>query len=298
MMIYVFYGNFGMLQQYIDSYNYLDIGSLFFLVLTNITIFGQDVVMFLGLDKHTGLLYFTSNFYQSDPQVFRFLLIPQAWSIGVELLFYLLAPIIVTRKTRYLFGIIGLSLFIRIGLIYLGYHNDPWSYRFFPTELAFFVSGALSYRIYNYLKRYKLGYSNFYFILMFLISFTILFQYIPVNNYIKMGLYYISVVLCIPFAFIFNKDNKIDQKIGELSYPIYISHYLVIAVLSNMLFYKSNIQFQGFFSGTMTIIFSLILLKFIEEPVYKIRQKRAQQKLGYNTNKQIINKLKHRIFTH
>lgn len=251
IITFVFYNNFGLIQQYIDSYNYINISSLFFLILTNITIFGQDIVMFLGLDKHTGLLYFTSNFYTSDPQVFKFLLIPQAWSIGVELLFYLLAPFIVTKKTRFLFGIIGLSLFIRIFIIYFGYHNDPWSYRFFPTELAFFVSGALSYKIYHDLKRYKLKNSNIYSILLFLVSFTILFQYIPVNYYIKMGMYYISVVLCIPFAFIFNKENKVDQKIGELSYPIYISHYLVITVLSNLLFYKSNIQYQGFFSSTI-----------------------------------------------
>ena len=56
----------------------------------NALIFGQDAILFTGLDSH-GALHLTANCWLSQPPVSEFLLVPQAWSLGVELLFYLCA---------------------------------------------------------------------------------------------------------------------------------------------------------------------------------------------------------------
>src|SRR5205814_8031796 len=75
-------------------------------------------------------------------------LIPQGWSIALELYFYALAPLLARLSTRVLWGIVAASgalrlLFSTIGLDY------RWQYFFFPTSLVFFVAGLLSYRAYR-----------------------------------------------------------------------------------------------------------------------------------------------------
>jgi peptidoglycan/LPS O-acetylase OafA/YrhL len=35
----------------------------------------------------------------------------------------------------------------------------------------------------------------------------------------------------LPFVFALTKDSKLDERIGELSYPLYLSHFLVLELL-------------------------------------------------------------------
>ncbi len=89
-------------------------------------------------------LVFTPNFSKSDLPLYPGLIIPQAWTLGLEVSFYLIAPFILTRK-KILFLLLMLSFALRIFLYQIGLgREDPWVYRFFPTELVFFILGALS----------------------------------------------------------------------------------------------------------------------------------------------------------
>jgi len=78
----------GQLGMYFQYYDVMNFSSFLFLVFTNIFMFFQDIVMFLGLDTTTGNLFFTTNYQETSPTLFQFLFIPQAWTIGVELMFF------------------------------------------------------------------------------------------------------------------------------------------------------------------------------------------------------------------
>ena len=107
--------------------------------------------MFLGLNIESGSMFFTNNFTLTNPQFHDFLLIPQAWTIGLELIFYLIAPFLVRRKIRIILILISISVLIRCYIYFiLDMQHDPWTYRFFPSELALFLIGTISYHIYNY----------------------------------------------------------------------------------------------------------------------------------------------------
>ena len=70
-----------------------------YLIFTNATMIFQDIAMFLGV--RDGHVMFVKNFLESSPVVFRYLLIPQAWTLGIEISFYLLAPLLFFKKYKY-----------------------------------------------------------------------------------------------------------------------------------------------------------------------------------------------------
>jgi len=103
---------------------------------TNLTLFGQDWVMFTAVNQ--GDFHFSSNFKLSDFELWRGLLAPQAWSLGVELCFYTIAPFILHKQSAIIILLI-ISILIRVFLFSIGLAStDPWTYRFFPAELSFF----------------------------------------------------------------------------------------------------------------------------------------------------------------
>ena len=111
--IYTNGADFASLQSYLTYLDSAHLSSFVFLIFANIFILFQDAVMFLGLNIDTGHLFFTSNFTSTSPRLHDFLLIPQAWTISIEIAFYLIAPFLVRRKLRGLTILITLSLLLR-----------------------------------------------------------------------------------------------------------------------------------------------------------------------------------------
>jgi peptidoglycan/LPS O-acetylase OafA/YrhL len=265
---------FGKLDIYSQYFDKMSISTLLFLVLTNIFLFFQDIVMFLGLDTTTGQLFFTSNFGETKPHLFDFLLIAPAWSVGLELAFYLIAPFLVRCKLIVIIILIGLSLLLRIILFYNGFSHDPWTYRFFPTELFFFLLGIVAYKIYTHIQNTTINPLYLKIIFGLILSFTLFFNFlsIPIGSYIYLLVFFIAL----PFIFILTKKWKKDRYIGELSYPIYISHLFILGCLS-LLSKKFNFietMNIGFSLTITTVIFSILLNEFIAKKIEQIRQKR------------------------
>ncbi|TFF36154.1 acyltransferase family protein [Mucilaginibacter psychrotolerans] len=166
----------------LSSYQMVNPGfvSFGYLILTNIFIFGQDLVVLLGIDPASGELFFTTNFWNTNPPLYSFLFLPQAWTLGLELSFYLIAPFLLRK------GFVRVVLFMTISVavrllvfFYFGLRNDPWSYRFFPSELFFFLLGYFSYRIYLFIKNKSTPrYINLA-LLYLLLAFTVTFSFLP-----------------------------------------------------------------------------------------------------------------------
>ena len=243
-------------------------------IVSNLIIFGQDILLFFGLNITNGSLFFTTNFRLFKPEIYNFFFITQAWTLSLELFFYFLAPFLNKLKNKYLLVIMSLSLVLRLFLYNRGLNHDPWNYRFFPTELIFFLSGILMYRIYQYLKTkdfHKFSIYSF----IFYFSFLFYYQFLPHERTKQIILFLFSFIF-IPFIFNLFKNNKIDRFIGELSFPVYISHFLIIDILTH--FTTLSHQFLGLATTIISILFSVIILKFIINPINLFRQSRIKTK--------------------
>jgi peptidoglycan/LPS O-acetylase OafA/YrhL len=203
------------------------------LLISNATLFFQDWVMFAAVRHH--VLVFPTAYYQSDVPIYEGLLIAPAWTLGVELSFYLVAPFVLARRHLVLLLLAG-SVALRLWLIGIGVGlSDPWSYRFFPTELALFLIGALAHQELLPLYRRFAAPAQKYGACIgtaSLIAVCLVYPYVPLSEAFKTSILYLLVVLLIPLAFIFQNRSRLDKWVGDLSYPIYIVHALVIGIIT------------------------------------------------------------------
>lgn len=250
------------------NYN-LNIFTFITFIVSNLIIFGQDILLFFGLNTNSGVLFFTPNFQLFKPEIFNFIFIPQAWTLALELTFYFLVPFLNRLKNKYLVIIMSLSLCLRLFLYSRGLNHDPWNYRFFPTELIFFLSGILMYRFYLYIKNKKIKLLSFCTFVLY-ISFLIFYQFTLPNQLIL----FIFSFIFIPFIFKLSKNNKIDRFTGELSFPVYISHFLIIDILTH--FTNLPHQFLGLTTSIVSILLSILILKLIINPINNFRQSRVK----------------------
>jgi peptidoglycan/LPS O-acetylase OafA/YrhL len=264
--------NMGKLQAYYEYAQFMDLSTLFFLILANIIVIFQDTIMFLGLDTESGNLFFTPDFRQTTPALYSFLIVHQAWTIGIEITFYLIAPFLVRRKIAFIGALIVLSALLRVVLYTNGLQHDPWTYRFFPTELFFFLLGTIAYRIYKKIegKGVKETYLKIIYFSILILTFS--YSWIPIPY--KMYIYFLLFFLSVPFIFILSKHWKKDRYMGELSYPIYISHILVLMGVKSI--FPSEKDGMGLVVIILSILFSVLLHEAIAKKIERIRQKRVK----------------------
>jgi peptidoglycan/LPS O-acetylase OafA/YrhL len=250
-----------------------------YLLFSQVFIIGLDLATFLGFNNANGSLFFTSNFHLSKPEVPNFLFIPQAWTLAVEIYFYFLAPFILRKSTKFIFILMSLSLILRLYLYnYYNFRLDPWSYRFFPTELFFFLLGFVSYKFLIRFSQIRVSKFLCKSIVIFCFIFVFVYQYIPDYKlvYLPFSLrelfIYCYITFSIPFLFLYFNKNHLDFKIGELSFPVYIVHMSVIPFIK--LF---NTPHTSLYIVILTVLSAYLLNKFVGYPIEKFRNSRLKQ---------------------
>ncbi|HUH96201.1 MAG TPA: acyltransferase [Anaerolineales bacterium] len=256
-----------------------------FTAATNLTIFFQDWVMFLKHDPRQAFS-FTGNFMGDHHPLWHYLIIPQAWSIGVELTFYLFVPLLGRLKTRWLWMIAAISLGMRI-YAYQVLHltRDPFNYRFFPFELLLFVMGMISQRIYaaTLAKKEQFQLKRLVHYLIFaaaLVFCLYLAQKIPAHLQ-RLGvakpyttlISYAGWAVVIPILFHLTSRLKADRFIGELSYPVYLVHFTVLEIV-NLILEKYSIPQSplGVIGGLVSVLVAILLYVSIFRPFENKRQ--------------------------
>lgn len=249
--------------------------------LANFLIFGQDAIMFTG-GNPTGQLFFTPDFRTAPKQVWTFLLVPPAWSLSLELLFYVLAPFLVRRRLSVLAVIVGLSFALRAYLFFtVGYRNDPWTYRFFPTEIGFFLVGALAYRFYLRLQTWSFprGFLTGWALAFYL--FLCLHQFLPEAAIkgvaAKPWIFFVFAWLSIPLLFLRSKHSSLDRYIGELSYPLYIVHWTVITCVAILLSKLGLTHGRVGATVAVSLLASVVLVHGVSNPIESVRRALAMR---------------------
>jgi len=153
----------------------------------------------------------------------------QAWTLGAELIFYSVAPFLLRSRTAAL-SVFFLSLATRAVCVYLVGFEARWTYLFLPSTFLFFLLGHFARSAADRWPQMKAPATGLAFLAA---SIAILLA--DTTSYVTWdSLRFCFAVLffsmAIPGIFQATKDNSVLNLLGDLSFPVYLVHLLLIIV--------------------------------------------------------------------
>jgi peptidoglycan/LPS O-acetylase OafA/YrhL len=177
-------------------------------------------IVLVGSDWRVSFGDYPNEYFAAFPPMLN-----QAWTLGAELSFYLLAPFLF-RSTKICLAVLVLSVAIRAYLVHRYGFDSSWTYHFFPAALMFFLLGHISRKI---CTKLNLGQWS----LLFTVPF-IVFAWLGLGSTsfdsVYFYLYVVSMMLFMPQLFEITKDSKVLNFLGDISYSVYLSHIIVLVL--------------------------------------------------------------------
>jgi peptidoglycan/LPS O-acetylase OafA/YrhL len=184
-------------------------------------------------------------------------------------------------------GVALASFGIRILLwLIAGLNDDPWSYRFFPSELMFFMLGAAAYHAYAENRDGCASSGGKFADLMrpgslpargALAAMAVVSVWVgrigqPFGaGHVIAPLTTAAAYLALPALFAKTRRSPADQALGELSYPIYICHVLVIWIVGRGDYSRDGLQFV--IVAVLTLLSACVLYRCVDLPIDRWRHR-------------------------
>lgn len=245
----------------------LSLGRWLTLIAVNITVIGLDVTRMLGAAGYDATFVY-GGYY-----------IPFAWSIGIELTFYLFAPFLTRLGPTATALWIGVGVGGRLVMAALGADEIVWRYLFSPSVMVFFLIGHAARLGYHRLRSFPYLNEGGGVAIM---AVALIFVGTPLGggglyggdiDHWKNWLFYFAMAATLPFLFALTRTSKLDNAVGQLSYPLYLGHLLVIVVAGD----------RGWFTGesgnlwvaAVALAYAWLLHGAVEYPLASLRDRIA-----------------------
>jgi peptidoglycan/LPS O-acetylase OafA/YrhL len=234
----------------------------------NLTFLGSDVIRVLIFDLKTGSISpWLPAIAETDSVVggYRYLIVPPIWSLGVEIVFYALAPFMARLSTRQLIVWLAILCALQTSIFLTATDRLSWYHLLSPYNLCYFAAGMLSQRLWPFFEHQAKG---MLLSLMQAIPFAIWFLHQLLATREWSWLVWLVFAACIPALFSLTKQSRFDEKIGSYSYPVYLTHSLFGWAMLPLG------EWAGIAAFALSIALSWVLLAAIDEPVERWRQSR------------------------
>ncbi len=221
---------------------------------------------------------------------------PATWALTTELFFYCLIAFGIS-KTKFRTGCWIVLSCVYVLLTYL--MNYGWHARYFaiPAGSLPFSVGALLFFLQqeNWQPKWLEYLSNCKTLVTLLIINAVVAALVQAADMLQLTeiFMYINMIICtlLIYAIIRGKiivsiSDKADKFLGDFSYPIYLVHWQIGALVSYIVYGQvQSLKYQfspasWLLTGLLTIAFTLALIKLIDEPIALIRNRIKRIKAG------------------
>ncbi|MDR3476827.1 MAG: acyltransferase [Gammaproteobacteria bacterium] len=217
------------------------------------------------------------GFYMYDG-LFNSQIIPQAWSLGLELSFYFAIPIILVYRIRWPVFLLSAMVFVlaRFEVIDAQY----FSYRLLPGTLFLFLCGSFLQASHAKRDQYLL-YATYLMAFVFVVL-DVMKEPIAQTDYNRQVLFGLLIGLPMVWMLSNKRWGVIDNTFGNISYGVFLNHFFLI-----WLFQCIGVSTESFVSIVILISTAIVLAwasyYWIERPVilYRHRLRNREQSLSY-----------------
>ncbi len=196
------------------------------------------------------------------------LVMPQVWALGVGVVFYAAAPFLARLKTLWL--LILLPVVYLAGNVIQGVgasYSGPFAYpEKLPLQNAWlFLLGMLCCRALPLMHRLP----AFVNAPLALIPFVLVLVWKP-GGWQQINIMLAAFALGLPSLFALSRDWSTDRQVGELAYPLYLTHFLFA--------WPSTLYgpYAVVVCLALSLVLSLLLVFFVQRPVDRYRARLTQ----------------------
>jgi len=222
-------------------------------LLNNLTIAPLNYYMFNGSDSFT--------------------LIPPAWSLGAEVQFYLLIPLLLIWRLRSAALMLAIVVF---AAACWGVINSEWyGYRLLPGVLTFFLLGSVLHDLRGTRRAALLVAA----VLLATLAGALLLAQgahlgLPYNKETLLGM-----AIGLPLLFVFGglPRHALDDRLGDLSYGVFLNHFLIQWTLTGVP--KDVAGWAAYLAAV--ILLSAVTQWLVERPVLAWKQRLRRRRAGH-----------------
>jgi len=200
----------------------------------------------------------------------HFTLIPPAWSLGAEVQFYIVFPLVLLAGLR--FPVLIASSVVYVAASMGSINSDWYGYRLLPGVLWMFLLGSWLFDIHQRTDRRSRGMAACLIVSMAVVALAFVLELhgtlkLPYNRETLIGL--VAGILVVNTV-AYRPRRPLDDMLGNLSYGVFLSHFLVMGA-----FFGGRVNgvanTVAFLAITVAIAFTMYML--VESPMLRLRRR-------------------------